>query len=271
LKSYGERKLVYHPLVSKIGIVIPTAFNRPQYLPIAYQSIITQLTDFEIELIIGCPSDKIEAVRASLPAGTRVIAESREAGLAKKLDALLKETSPDCEFLAWLGDDDILLPGSLAAATQALGKSISASMAFGGCDYIDAEGRILFTNSNGVWAAQILSFGPQLIPQPGSVMRRDAYIATGGLSNEFALAFDFDLFLKLKKQGPFVFVDQTLAQFRWHQTSLSVKRRMTSALEASRVRRKHYRGLARIAWLLWEPVVILATWAAGKLVSLRTR
>ncbi len=257
--------------MSKIGIVIPTAFNRPEYLPIAYHSIVSQETEHEIELVVGCPSDKLEAVRAALPAGAKVIAESTELGLAKKLDALLKETSADCEFLAWLGDDDILLPGSLAAATQALSKNIRASMAFGGCDYIDAAGRILFTNSNGAWAGKILSYGPQLIPQPGSVMRRDSFIATGGLSNDFALAFDFDLFLKLKKQGPFVFVNQTLAQFRWHPTSLSVKRRMRSALEASRVRRKHYEGLARVTWWLWEPMVILATWAAGKLVSLRTR
>jgi glycosyltransferase involved in cell wall biosynthesis len=258
-------------VVSKIGIVIPTAFNRPQYLPIAYQSIMGQQTDFEIELLVGCPSDKIEAVRAALPGGARVIAESSDPGLARKLDALLRETSPDCEFLAWLGDDDILMPGSLAAATAALSKNVKASMAYGACDYIDADGRLLFTNSNGAWAAKVLSFGPQLIPQPGSVMRRSSYIATGGLSNDFSLAFDFDLFLKLKKQGPFVFVDQTLAQFRWHPTSLSVKRRMSSALEASRVRRKHYEGLSRVTWWAWEPIVILATWAAGKLVSLKTR
>ena len=29
-------------------------------------------------------------------------------------------------------------------------------------------------------------------------------------------------------------------------------------------------GLANLIWWLWEPFVILATWAAGKLVSLRT-
>ncbi|MFM2019687.1 MAG: hypothetical protein RL718_268 [Actinomycetota bacterium] len=257
--------------MSKIGIVIPTAFNRPEYLPFAYESIVSQCGDLEVELIVACPEGKLREVRAALPAECRVIAESKERGLAKKLDALLKETSPDCDFLAWLGDDDILLPGSLAAATQALSARPLASMAFGGCDYIDAKGNVLFTNRNGIWAAKILNFGPQLIPQPGSVMRRTAFMATGGLSNEFELAFDFDLFLKLKKQGSFVFVDQTLAQFRWHPTSLSVKRRMRSALEASRVRRKHYEGFARFAWWAWEPAVIVATWGAGKLVSLRSR
>lgn len=237
----------------------------------AFDSIASQRGEFKLELTIACPQDKVEAVKASLPLGTRVIPESTEPGLAKKLDSLLKETSEECDFLAWLGDDDILTSGSLSATVAALTSNPEASMAYGSCDYIDALGKVLFTNSSGEWTSRILSFGPQLIPQPGSLMRRKAFIETGGLSSEFALAFDFDLFLKLKQQGPFVFVDQTLAQFRWHPTSLSVRRRMRSALEASRVRRKYYRGIARISWILWEPAVIIATWAAGKLVSLRTR
>ena len=251
--------------------MIPTAYNRPEYLPLAYSSIAGQVTDSEIEILVGCPANKIDEVRAALPAGSKVVAEDERPGLALKLNELLMQLAPETDFLAWLGDDDILLPGAFETAAKALSENPELSMVFGGCDYIDAEGKVLFTNQSGAFAHKILSFGPQLIPQPGSLMRSKHFIATGGLSNRFALAFDFDLFIKLKKQGPMEFVPKTLSQFRWHPNSLSVKRRMRSALEASRVRRANYRGLARVAWVLWEPVVILATWFAGKLVSLRTR
>ena len=257
--------------MTKIGIVIPTAFNRPEYLPLAYESIQNQQGNFELQLLVGCPGEKLAAVKGALPPGAMVIPESEEPGLARKLDILLRKLDLDCDVIGWLGDDDLLTPGSIAASVEAFEKDKSLVMTYGGCDYIDAEGRVLFTNSSGAWASKILSFGPQLIPQPGSLMKRAAFVNTNGLSNEFALAFDFDLFLQLKKQGKFAYLSKTLAQFRWHPNSLSVRRRMRSALEASRVRRKHYQGPARLLWWLWEPFVILATWFAGKLVSLRTR
>ncbi len=255
----------------KIGFVIPTAYNRPEYLPLAYESIKSQSGDFQLELLVGCPKDKIDAVSEALPPGAKVIEEPESPGLASKLDVLLKSLPSDCDYIAWLGDDDLLTPGSLQETISAMEADRSIAMVFGGCDYIDAHGKTIFNNSSGQWAATILNYGPQLIPQPGSLMRVESFRATGGLSNEFALAFDFDLFLKLKAQGKLVHVPKTLAQFRWHPTSLSVKRRMTSALEASRVRRLHYAGTAKFLWILWEPLVILATWVAGKLVSFRTR
>ena len=257
-------------MVTKIGIVIPTAFNRPEYLPLAYKSIASQQGEFELEILVGTPEGKIEAVRAALPPGAKIVAESTEPGLAKKLDLLLRELSVDCDIIGWLGDDDLLSEGSIAQSVAAFEKDPDVVMTYGGCDYIDANGDVIFTNQSGEWASKILRFGPQLIPQPGSLMRRAAFEKTRGLSNEFALAFDFDLFLQLKNQGKFSYLNQTLAQFRWHPNSLSVKRRMRSATEASRVRRRHYNGLANLIWWLWEPFVILATWAAGKLVSLRT-
>ena len=257
-------------MVTKIGIVIPTAFNRPEYLPLAYKSIANQQGEFELEILIGTPEGEIEAVRAALPDGAKVVAESTQPGLAKKLDLLLRELSVECDIIGWLGDDDLLTEGSLAQSVAAFNKDPDVVMTYGGCDYIDANGAVIFTNQSGEWASRILRFGPQLIPQPGSLMRRTAFEKTNGLSNEFALAFDFDLFLQLKNQGSFAYLNKTLAQFRWHPNSLSVKRRMRSATEASRVRRRHYKGLAKLFWWLWEPFVILATWAAGKLVSLRT-
>lgn len=235
----------------------------------SYASIANQKGPFELEILVGCPADQLTAVRAALPEGAKVIAESTEPGLAKKLDGLLRQLSSNCDVIGWLGDDDLLAEGSLAASVAAFQQDPKTVMTFGGCDYIDAEGGVIFTNSSGEWAAKILRFGPQLIPQPGSLMRKAAFERTSGLSSQFALAFDFDLFLQLRNQGNFAFINQTLAQFRWHPNSLSVKRRMRSAVEASRVRRKHYRGLPRFVWWLWEPFVILATWGAGKLVSLR--
>jgi hypothetical protein len=236
----------------------------------AYDSISSQEGDFELQLIVGAPSERLEEIRKVLPKGALCVAEADLPGLANKLDNLLQRLDADCDFIGWLGDDDLLTPGSLEASSLALQQNPRASLSFGGCEYIDSRGHVIFTNRSGQWAASILPFGPQLIPQPGSLMRRESYLKTGGLDTDFGLAFDFDLLLKLKRLGTLVFVPKVLARFRWHPTSLSVKQRMRSVTEASRVRRNHYQGFARLVWWLWEPPVIIATWAAGKIVTLRT-
>ena len=254
--------------MSVVGLVIPTIFTRPEYLPIAIDSIQNQSNT--AHLAISCPQDLVDALTAKFPDVT-VFAEPKVVPLGQKINEALRALPADCEYIGWLGDDDLLLPGALEAAAKILDQNPEVVMVYGGCDYISPSGEVLFTNSSSKFAAQLLSFGPQLIPQPGSLWRRDAFEKVGGLSGAFNLAFDFDLFLKLAEVGELRFIPQTLAQFRWHPDSLSVKRRWVSVSEASRVRRKHYRGVMRIMWPAWEPWVMLATYLAGKLVSFRFR
>lgn len=186
--------------------------------------------------------------------------------LATKISYALKSFPEEVEFIGWLGDDDLLEPGALDLARQILESDPTIVMVFGDCRYIDQGGNELFINRSGDMARKLLGYGPQLIPQPGALWRRDAFEAVGGLSADFDLAFDYDLFMKLKRHGKIAYIPQTLASFRWHPDSLSVKSRWKSAREASRVRIRHQRGPEKLLILL-EPLIILATWMAGKLVT----
>ncbi len=251
--------------MSRVGMVIPTIFSRPTLLPLAAESILNQ--GVEVELIVGCPEELIQVVEQALPKGVKVIAETPGVGLAQKINDLFALLPPDCQFIGWLGDDDLLAPGSLKATVKALEANPRASMAFGGCHYIDPEGNNLFLNKSGRWAVPLLRFGPQLIPQPGSLFNRAAYEKAGGLSSNYRMAFDFDLFIKLSKLGKVIFIPQTLASFRWHPGSLSVSRRWLSVTEASKVRVSHLPRILRpVAWV-WEWPVKWATYLAGLRVS----
>ena len=251
--------------MSRVGMVIPTIFSRPTLLPQAAESILNQ--GVEVELIVGCPEDLMQSVKQVLPAGVMVVAETPGVGLAQKINDLFARLPQDCQFIGWLGDDDLLAPGSLKAATNALEANPEASMVFGGCQYIDPEGNNLFQNKSGRWAVPLLRFGPQLIPQPGSLFNRAAFEKAGGLSSNYSMAFDFDLFIKLSKLGKVIFIPRTLASFRWHPGSLSVSRRWLSVTEASSVRVSHLPGILRpVAWV-WEWPVKWATYLAGLRVS----
>jgi GT2 family glycosyltransferase len=253
--------------VNKIGLVIPTVLSRPTLLPLVYQSCLDQ--GELLEILVGCPEHLIPEVQAALPPGAKVVAEKEGISLAGKISELMLNTSDDCKYIAWIGDDDIILPGAMQACLQVLESEQDVTLVYGACDYIDESGSILFTNKSGQWASTLLRFGPQLIPQPGSVMRRAAFEKAGGLNSRFNMAFDFDIFLKLEQLGKLRYVPKTLAQFRWHPGSLSVRRRGAAVLEASLARRQSYKYPMSLLWPAWEPVVILATWLAGKFLSFR--
>jgi len=257
----------------RIGVVIPTIFSRPEYLPLAARSLRSagnshillsspELHEEQLKLVEGL---KLEGLI------DQHFIETPGLPLAEKINEALRALPTDCTLIGWLGDDDLLTQNSLSVASAKLEAHPEAVMVYGGVDYIDKDGKVLFTNPSSKFHEKLLRFGPQLIPQPGALWRRDSFERAGGLSGEFNLAFDFDLFLKLSNEGRLLHIDQTLAQFRWHPDSLSVKKRWVSVSEASRVRRKHYRGVMRLLWPLWEPGVMVATWLAGKLVSVKAR
>jgi hypothetical protein len=188
-------------------------------------------------------------------------------GLSKAINLGVENLPVSVEIINWLGDDDLLTQGSVTTAARELESSKDAVMVFGSCDYIDAAGEVVWKNKSGQWAVPLLRFGPDMIPQPGALFRRAAFQKAGMLKSNYDWAFDFDLFIELSKLGKLKFVDQTLAQFRWHPESLSVEFRKKSVREASQVRVSHLPKLLRPISFLWEYPVRQATLEAGKRLS----
>jgi hypothetical protein len=165
----------------------------------------------------------------------------------------------------------MLAPDSLGKTSKVLESNPDVVLVFGSCDYVDPKGEVLWTNRSGQWAVPLLRFGPDLIPQPGALFRRESFNAIGALSAEFDWAFDFDLFIKLSKKGSVRFIPETVASFRWHPESLSVEFRAKSVEEASRVRVSHLPAILRRLSAIWEYPVRQATLIAGSRVNSKAR
>lgn len=189
--------------------------------------------------------------------------------LAEKLTTAVNSLPPEIELVGWIGDDDQLKPGMMKRLQSLFEHNADLVLAFGSCEYIDGVGNKLGVNRSGPWALILARLGPFLAPQPGSLFSRKAFDSIGGLDSNFQLAFDFDLFLALSSIGPTKYVPETLASFRWHSESLSVRNRKQSVKEASAVRLKHASPFLRALLLVTNPFVELLTRIAGMLVSRR--
>lgn len=249
----------------RVGIVVPTIGGRPEYLPLALKSI-REAGNAYILLIGNKGFDSKKLLSEGL---IDEYIDEPESGLAAKINFGFRKLPPEIRFINWLGDDDLLTSGSLIEAVERLARPDEPVLVFGGCEYIDTSGKPIFLNKSGPWAVPLLRFGPQLIPQPGALYRRDAFERVGGLSSEFGWAFDFELFYSLSEVGNVAYLPRVLSCFRWHPGSLSVSRRRESVSEASAVRKSHLPKILQFISELWEWPVRELTFLAGLQVSKR--
>lgn len=250
---------------TRVLIVIPTLGQRLGTLADSIDSIKTQSTVADIVVV----SPDIQEVRMLLDA-KGVKWRDDPGSQAAAINAGVQTNEP-YEFVTWLNDDDLLEPESLTRTTAALDRDPTAVLAFGACRYIDEHGHNLWISRAGSWAPRILKWGPDLVPQPGMLIRRSAWETVGGVDESLRFAFDLDLLLRLQPYGKFIDVDAVVSSFRWHADSLTVADRTRSLDESEMVKRRALSATARTFAWLWERPIRLATRVAAAEVSRRAR
>lgn len=251
----------------QIGIVVPTIGGRPEYLPKTLMSI-RKAGPAYVLLVGRAGFDATEFLDLGL---IDKYVDETDSSLPAKINYGFSLLPRSVKFINWIGDDDLLEPNSLEICLDRLRAADNPTLVYGDCKYIDSNGEILFVNRPKSFAKKVLRFGPQLIPQPGCLYRRDAFEKVGGLSANFGWAFDFFLFISLSKIGKFVYIPGVLSSFRWHAGSLSVSRRWNSVSEASQVRRSFLPRYLKLISFIWELPIMVATYYAGKIVSLKLK
>ncbi len=245
------------------GIVVPTLGTRNELLTQSLLSVRAAGPSF-IVIVTPTPTEIQRTVDQSL--FDLVIADPG-IGLANAINFGVESLPDNISFFNWLGDDDLLSPHSLQKTIQALHERPKAAAVFGGCTYIDTEGTVLWNNKSGSFAKLLMRFGPQLIPQPGALIRRSEFDRIGGLNNQYKWAFDLDMFIRLSQIGDLIYIPENLASFRWHPDSLSVKGRTNSVLEASKIRRDHYPKWLSKLFVPWEFAMTRMILRAGHVLT----
>jgi GT2 family glycosyltransferase len=248
-----------------VAVVVPTLGQRPDYLIECLKSI--RAAGNGIICLVAPHSADLSEVESLGLIDQRV--DDPKTGLPAAINFGFQSLLSNIRYIAWLGDDDLLEPDSLKVTSIVLRKELKTSAVFGGCHYIDPQGNRILTNMSGRWAVPLISFGPDLIPQPGSLMRRSVFESFGGLRTDLGWAFDVDLFINLKKNGKVKYLKQPLASFRWHPESLSVGQRDGSVREASQVRVQYLPKVIKPLSIVWEPALRWATKRAGTALNNR--
>ena len=209
----------------RVEVVVPS-YNHAPYVAAALRSVFAQTRAPARLLVIddgsrdGSPQVIGDALK-ECPFPCELIARGNR-GLCATLNEGLAQTAG--EYFAYLGSDDLWLPGFLEARVALLRERGRAVLAYGHAYLIDGRGEVFDCTLD--WAryadgdARRMLLEETYAPMSPTVVYRRSAVGRHGW-NESARLEDYELYLKLCADGEFAFDPRVLSAWRRHGTNSS--------------------------------------------------
>jgi GT2 family glycosyltransferase len=145
------------------------------------------------------------------------------------------------EVIAWLNSDDRYLPGALHAVARTVMRQPDAVAWVGAARSVDVSGRVLREIApRGLdFPALAAWVADDRFAQPAAFFSRDAVRRAGPLDEVLQSSFDVDLFIRLRRLGRFVGVDELWAEETIHADAKTSARPERSLAELHAVQVRH--------------------------------
>lgn len=235
-----------------VTVAVPS-FRQGRFLDQALSSIFAQDVPVEVFVMDGGSADETLAVLSRWTgrlAGWRSHADGGQSEAIN--EGIARGRAP---YVCWLNSDDWLLPHGLLRLLAALEGAPDAAFAYGRTwDWVEAAGRQ--RRSLVLPFSEWLMARVNVISQPGTLMRRSAWEAVGGVDARLHMAMDYDLWWRLYRHaGSPVRVPEMVAVNRvYGQTKTNMQRRRHYQ-EAMAVVRQHH-GSVPLKWWLAQPYAV---------------
>lgn len=197
-----------------VSVIIPTR-NRATVLSEALDSVFAQegvgrQFDMEVVVVDDASTDATSDIVARYPQA-RHIRLSTNRGVGRARNVGIKETTGT--FVAFLDDDDVWLPRKLSLQVAALEGRPGTGAAYSQLVIVSRGQKYIFPDphapSGSIFHRMLLV---NLCVMPAVLVRREAFERVGDFTNE--LLEDYDMWLRLARHFPFVFVPGIVAVYR---------------------------------------------------------
>ncbi|MCO5986877.1 glycosyltransferase family 2 protein [Actinoallomurus spadix] len=200
-----------------VGVVIPT-HNRPHLLRKAIESVLAQDYDGRVRVVVVY--DRAEPDVSLAGDRVEVLANTRTPGLPGSRNTGI--LALDTDLVASCDDDDVWLPGKLAAQVAALEAEPGAVLASCGI-LVDFDGREMprLAGADRVHFEDLVGDRVVSVHSSTYVARREALIEIGMVDETIpgGQGEDWDLALRAARRHPIVNVDRPYVRVLFGQTS----------------------------------------------------
>jgi glycosyltransferase involved in cell wall biosynthesis len=235
-----------------VSIITPS-FNQAPFLEKTIQSVLAQ-THTEIEYIIidgGSTDGSVDIIQRYADAGKLAWWVSEpDKGQTEAINKGFARAKG--EVLAWLNSDDTLEPQAVAEAVDYLVEHPEVGMVYGDTNFIDAKGNVIGKFPARQTDYHLLRQGYVHVPQQASFFRADLWRQVGPLDPSFYFAMDYDLWVRLARLAPLVYLPRLWANFRLHGDAKTIAADDRCWPEMLRVHRRDGGG--------WFSVIVAKYW-----------
>jgi len=245
-----ERAIFIYTL-QDCGVVIPTLGLNLGWLEEALISVCTAPVGPLVTLVTTEVNSEVEALAAKY--GATVLQLSTK-GVYPALNFGISKLPEEIKFFCFMGDDDKLYLDNVKKSLPIFHDPLVVAV-YGSIAYVDMNGKELFLNPGYKFAPKTLRILPNLIPNPGTLIRISAWRELKFYDENLNWASDLDFFLRLNKIGKIILNENKVCDFRWHEGGLTSGSRWGCISESMAVRSRETPKLLKPIYWVWNVII----------------
>jgi glycosyltransferase involved in cell wall biosynthesis len=201
------------------------------------KSITSQnITDLEVKIVVPKgKADYLNQIATEAYLKNYQLIEDEGRGLSAAINQGFSAAG-DFEFFGWINDDDELTINSLNRSIKFLISNINKSAVIGNIGYLSSKSNKIITNKVSKINLIVSKIGPNVIPQPGSLIRKSAFSDHPLLNENYKYAMDLDMWLRILANGQIGIIKESQALMNWHSDSITISNRKKASIEAYQIR-----------------------------------
>jgi glycosyltransferase involved in cell wall biosynthesis len=239
----GMQPLSDMPLVS----IVTPSYNTGRFIEQTLRSVKEQDYPLVEHIVLDSGStDETSHIIERFPT-IRLIRPAPQ-GLCEKVNQGLSIARGD--IVGWLNADDYYLPGAIAKAVQALKTCPEAALVYCNFLHVDEQGdEIERMHSKQVGLRELLR-EQNYVPHQTAFMRSEALQNLGPVDVRYPLVSDWDLWIRISKNFPLLYVDDWWGAFRIRNGQMSEVNKYAFWSQAQKMTREH--GASYFSPLFWS-------------------
>jgi glycosyltransferase involved in cell wall biosynthesis len=200
-----------------LSVVIPS-FNQGQFIERTIKSIINQnYPKLDLILMDGGSTDKTMEIVERYRNHFSHIESGPDGGQSAAIVKGFNVAKGD--FISWLNSDDTYNEGALLAIGQFLAQHTKVQFVYGNTRIIDAHDKELAFKKSVRFFLPVMKYAFLTVPQMSAFWSRALYNKVGGVDANLRFCMDYDLFVRMAEISSPVRINQTIGNFRMHETS----------------------------------------------------